>query len=55
MRLIHSLMSLWTVLLVIFIQGTGWSWANENENEPGKLHHLGFNVSGGLGYNWLIF
>jgi hypothetical protein len=48
MRSIHPLMRLWTVLLVIFIQGTNWSWANENESEPGNLNHLGINVTCGL-------
>ena len=48
MRSIHPLLSLWTVLFVIFIQGTNWSRANENKNEPRKLNHLGFNVNCGL-------
>lgn len=39
---------LWTVLLVIFIQGTNQSWAKEAENEPYKLNHLGMNLNCGL-------
>jgi len=48
MRPIHPLLRSWTVLLVIFIQGTNWSWANEKEKEPRKLNHVGFSVNCGL-------
>ncbi|HEX9975352.1 MAG TPA: hypothetical protein VGD14_25085 [bacterium] len=48
MRSIHPLISMWIVLSVIFIQGTNWSWANEDENLPTKSDHLGINVNCGL-------
>lgn len=48
MRLIHSLINLCIILLIIFILGTGWSWANENKIASNKSHHLGINFNSGL-------
>jgi hypothetical protein len=48
MRLIHPLLSLWTVLSVITICGADRSWANEDKKEQEKLNHLGITVHCGL-------